>query len=117
MRFQLDHDWQGNMSKPRAHVGEAVKTQLLLLLCAIWIVLGLIGHAPWKPLETTGISIVKTIVDGGSLIAPLANGETSLELPPLYYLSAAASAELLSPMLAVHDGARLINIFWLTIIR
>ena len=116
MRFQLDHDWQGNMSKPRAHVGEAVKTQLLLLLCAIWIVLGLIGHAPWKPLETTGISIVKTIVDGGSLIAPLANGETSLELPPLYYLSAAASAELLSPMLAVHDGARLINILWLTII-
>lgn len=116
MRFQLDHDWQGNMSTPRAHVGEAVKTQLLLLLCAIWIVLGLIGHAPWKPLETTGISIVKTIVDGGSLIAPLANGETSLELPPLYYLSAAASAELLSPMFAMHDGARLINILWLTII-
>lgn len=116
MRFQLDHDWQGNMSTPRARVGEAVKTQLLLLLCAIWIVLGLVGHAPWKPLETTGISIVKTIVDGGSLIAPLANGATSLELPPLYYLSAASSAVLFSPILVQHDGARLVNIFWLTII-
>ncbi|MFM2434333.1 MAG: hypothetical protein RL063_312 [Pseudomonadota bacterium] len=116
MRFQLDHDWQGNMSTPRARVGEAVKTQLLLLLCGIWIVLGLVGHAPWKPLETTGISIVKTIVDGGSLIAPLANGESSLDLPPLYYLSAATSAALLSPILALHDGARLINIFWLSIL-
>ena len=116
MRFQLDHDWQGNMSTPRARVGESVKTQLLLLLCAIWILLGLVGHAPWKPLETTSISIVKTIVDGGSLIAPVANGEASLELPPLYYLSASASAVLFRPILALHDGARLINVFWLTII-
>ncbi len=74
MRFQLDHDWQGNMSTPRARVGDSVKTQLLLLLCAIWIFLGLVGHAPWKPLESTSISIVKNILDGGSLIAPLASG-------------------------------------------
>lgn len=116
MRFQLDHDWQGNMSTPRARVGESVKTQLLLLLCGIWIFLGLIGHAPWKPLESTGISIVKTITHGGSLIAPLAAGESSLETPPLYYLSAAASAQLLSPFLSMHDGARLINAFWMAIV-
>lgn len=116
MRFQLDHDWQGNMSTPRARVGESVKTQLLLLLCAIWIFLGLVGHAPWKPLESTGISIVKTVVHGGSLIAPLAAGESSLETPPLYYWSAAASAKLLSPFLSMHDGARLINALWMAIV-
>jgi 4-amino-4-deoxy-L-arabinose transferase-like glycosyltransferase len=116
MRFQLDHDWQGNMSTPRARVGDGVKTQLLLVLCAIWVLLGLTGHAPWKPLESTSISIIKNILDGGSLIAPLASGASPLETPPLYYLSAAASAKLLAPFASTHDGARLINAFWLSII-
>ena len=116
MRFQLDHDWQGNMSTPRARVGDSVKTQLLLVLCAIWVLLGLVGHAPWKPLESTGINIVKNILDGGSLIAPLASDATSLETSPLYYLSAAVSAKLLSPFVSIHDGARLINAIWLSII-
>lgn len=116
MRFQLDHDWQGNMSTPRARIGENAKTHLLLVLCAIWILFGLTGHAPWKPLESTSITIVKNILQGGSLIAPLAAGESTLESPPLYYLSAAASAQLFSPLLSMHDGARLINILWITII-
>lgn len=116
MRFQLDHDWQGNMSTPRVHVGDGVKTHLLLLLCAIWVFLGLTGHAPWKPLESTSISIVKTILDGGSWIAPLASGASALETPPLYYLSAAVSAKLLSPLMSIHDGARLVNAVWLSIL-
>jgi len=116
MRFQLDHDWQGNMSTPRARIGENAKTHLLLVLCAIWILFGLTGHAPWKPLESTSITVVKGIIQGGSLIAPLAAGESSLESPPLYYLSAAASAQLFSPFLSMHDGARLINTVWVTII-
>lgn len=115
MRFQLDHDWQGNMSTPRARVGENVKTQLLLILCGIWIILGLIGHAPWKPLEATSISIVKQILQGGNLIAPLAVGESTLKSPPLYYLTAAVSAKLFSPFFSMHDGARLANAFWMTI--
>ena len=80
MRFQLDHDWQGNMASPRARVGEGVKTQLLLILCAIWILFGLIGHAPWKPVESISISIVKNILDTGSLVAPLAVDATKLNL-------------------------------------
>lgn len=115
MRFQLDHDWQGNMANPRARVGESAKTHLLIILCAIWILLGLIGHHPWKPLEANGISIVKGLLDGGSWLAPMAVSETVLQTPPLYYLSAAASAKFFSPFLGVHDGARLINALWLTI--
>ena len=116
MRFQLDHDWQGNMSTPRARVGDSVKTQLLLLLCAIWVVIGLTGHAPWKHLEATSISTVKSILDGGSMLAPLASGSASLETPPLYYLSAALGANVLSPLMDIHDGARLMNVLWLSII-
>jgi 4-amino-4-deoxy-L-arabinose transferase-like glycosyltransferase len=116
MRFQLDHDWQSNMSEPRALLGESTKTRLLLLLCAIWIFVGLIGHAPWKPFETHGISIIKSILNGGSLIAPLDITETQLNSPPLYYLTAALSAKLFSPVLPLHDGARLFNSVWLTIL-
>lgn len=116
MRFQLDHDWQGNMSTPRARIGENAKTHLLLVLCAIWILFGLTGHAPWKPLEAAGVTIVKGIIDGGSLIAPLAAGETAIDSPPLYYLSAAISAKLLAPIFSMHDGARLVNVFWMSIV-
>lgn len=115
MRFQLEHDWQGNMASPRARVGESAKTQLLLILCIIWIMLGLTGHAPWKPLESAGITIVKGLIEGGSLIAPLAAGESTLDSPPLYYWLAAAGAQLFSPVLSMHDGARLTNALWMAI--
>lgn len=115
MRFQLDHDWQGNMANPRARVGESAKTHLLIVLCAIWILLGLVGHHPWKPLESTGISIVKAIVEDGQWLAPLPVGETALRTPPLYYLTAAISAKVFSPFLSLHDAARLSNALWLTI--
>lgn len=116
MRFQLDHDWQGNMSTPRARVGENAKTQLLLLLCGIWILLGLVGHEPWKPLESTSVNIVKNILEGGSIVAPMAQAQTTPDTPPLYYLSAATSAKLLSPIFHLHDGARLINALWMSIV-
>lgn len=116
MRFQLDHDWQGNMSTPRARIGENAKTQLLLVLCAIWILFGLTGHAPWKPLETASITIIKSMLEGGSLTIPIAAGEGSIESPPLYYLTAALSAKLSSPFFSLHDGARLVNIFWMSIV-
>lgn len=116
MRFQLDHDWQSNMSEPRALLGGNVKTQLLLILCAIWIIVGLFSHAPWKPLETHSISVIDTILDGGSLLAPTAYNETELSAPPLYYLTAALSAKIFAPILEIHDGARIANGIWLTIL-
>lgn len=115
MRFQIDHDWQGNMANPRARVGESAKTQLLLALCLFWVLLGLVGHAPWKPLEATSISIIKNILDGGSLLAPLPVFHTTIESPPLYYLLAAASSAIFSPFLALHDSARLFNAVWISI--
>lgn len=115
MSFQLEHDWQSNMSEPKAQLGEKTKTKLLLLLCAIWIFVGLASHAPWKPLETTSISIVQTIMQTGNYIAPLAHLESNLGAPPLYYLTAAFSAELFSPFFDMHDGARIFNSIWLTI--
>lgn len=115
MRFQLDHDWQGNMSTPRARVGENAKTQLLLVLCAIWILLGLTGHAPWKPHEAYSIAIIKDIILNSHWIAPYAAGEPLLDSPSLYYWIAAVSAKLFSPLFSMHDGARLANAIWMAI--
>ncbi|MEO8417359.1 MAG: glycosyl transferase [Methylophilaceae bacterium] len=115
MAFELEHDWQESLATPRARIGERAKTRLLIMLCAIWICLGLIGHAPWKPDESQSISIVKSMLHGGSLLAPIAAGQTSIENPPLYYLSAAGMAKLLAPILPMHDAARLATGLWMAI--
>lgn len=115
MRFDLDHDWQGNMSTPRAKVGERAKTRLLIVLCAIWLCVGLIGHSPWKPFESQSISVIKTIIETGNWLTPTAVSHSSLENPPLYYVVASVFATLLSPLLPMHDAARLSTGVWMLI--
>lgn len=115
MRFDLEHDWQGNMSTPRAKVGEKAKTQLLLVLCAIWLCMGLVGHAPWKPFEAYSISVVKNIIDTGNWLSPHSVSSSQITTPPLYYLSAAMLGKLLSPILPLHDAARIVSGLWMLI--
>jgi 4-amino-4-deoxy-L-arabinose transferase-like glycosyltransferase len=115
MAFELEHDWQANLATPRAHIGERVKTRLLIMLCAIWICLGLTGHEPWKPDESQAISIVKIMLTGKGLLTPVVVGQPTLENPPLYYLSAAGLAKLLSPVLSTHNAARLATGLWMAI--
>lgn len=115
MAFEVEHDWQAHLATPRPRIGENAKTRLLLLLCALWICLGLVGHDPWKPYEPQTISIVKGIVHGGSWVIPAVAGVASLPNPPLYYLSAAAIAKLLSPWLPLHDAARIVTGLWMAL--
>jgi 4-amino-4-deoxy-L-arabinose transferase-like glycosyltransferase len=115
MRFDLDHDWQGNMSTPHAKVGERAKTHLLIVLCAVWLCMGLIGHAPWKPFESHSISTIKTILDTGNFLTPSAASNNHMVNPPLYYLSAAILGKLLSPILPMHDAARIATGLWMMI--
>jgi len=115
MRFDLDHDWQGNMSTPRARVGERAKTHLLLILCAVWLLMGLIGHAPWKPLESHSISVIKTVLDNGDYLTPKSAGSSKITNPPLFYLSAAVVGKAFQPILPLHDGARIATGLWMLI--
>lgn len=115
MAFEVEHDWQASLATPRPRVGERVKTNLLLLLCALWIFLGLVGHHPWKPDEAQSISAVKHILEGGSWVVPAIAGDPNAARPPLYYLTAAGSAALLSPWLPMHDAARLVTGLWLAL--
>ena len=114
MAFEIDHDWQGNLATPRARIGTSAKTHLLIVLCAIWICLGLIGHEPWKPNESNSISVIKNILEA-HYISPIAMGESTITNPPLYYLSAAFFAKILSPLLSMHDAARIASGFWMAL--
>ncbi|OIQ80139.1 undecaprenyl phosphate-alpha-4-amino-4-deoxy-L-arabinose arabinosyl transferase [mine drainage metagenome] len=115
MPFEVQHDWQASLATPRPLVGERAKTRLLLLLCFLWISLGLIGHDPWKPDEAQSISIVAHLMHGGDWAIPVMAGTATLRHPPLYYLSAAASATLLSPWMAMHNAARLSSGLWMAL--
>lgn len=80
---------------------------LIGLLCLAWIVPGLIGHDPWKTDEAYNFGVIYDILRGGSWLVPTLAGEPFLDEPPLYYLTAALTATVASPLLPLHDGARL----------
>lgn len=76
-------------------------------LALAWIVPGLVGHDPWKPDEAYTFGVVYELLTNGRWIVPHLAGEPYLHAPPLFHLSAAATARLLSPPLALHDAARI----------
>jgi 4-amino-4-deoxy-L-arabinose transferase-like glycosyltransferase len=88
---------------------------LTAAICAAWIVPGLIAHDPWKPDEAYTFGVVYEILQGGSWVVPSLAGEPHLERPPLFHLSAAASALLFSPLLPLHDAARLVTGFYMAL--
>lgn len=115
MAFELEHDWQRNLATPRARIGERAKTRLLILLCTVWVCIGLLSHQPWKPDEAQSISIIHNMLKNGDFAAPVATGESVIHHPPLYYLTAAGMAKLLSPVLPMHDGARIVTGIWMAL--
>ncbi len=88
---------------------------LFALVIAAWIFPGLLGHDPWKPDEAENFGIVYHMIRTGEWLVPTLAGEPVLEKPPLYYAVAAAFARLFSPLLPLHDGARLATGFFMTL--
>ncbi len=77
------------------------------VLAAAWILPGLAGHDPWKPDEAYTFGLVYSMLQNGDWVVPMLAHEPFIEKPPLFYLSAAAIATILSPLFALHDAARL----------
>ncbi len=88
------------------------KARFLLALCLTWLLTGLIGHDPWKPDEAYSFGIVYHILQSGDWLVPTMAGEIWLDKPPFFYMTAAAFAKLFSPVLPLHDGARLATGFY-----
>jgi 4-amino-4-deoxy-L-arabinose transferase-like glycosyltransferase len=83
-----------------------VKQAGLILLCAAWIVLGLLGHDPWKPDDAVSFGIAYDMLHRNDWLLPHIAGVAQPDRPPLLYAFAAASARVLEPLLPLHDGAR-----------
>ena len=79
----------------------------LLVLCAVWLAPGLIGHSPWKSDDAIGIGVVHQMVSHGDWLLPRLAGEFYPDDGPLYYWIAASFARLFAWLLPVHDAARL----------
>lgn len=85
---------------------------MLGLLCLVWLGTGLIGHDPWKPDDAYSFGLIYSILQGGHWLVPTLAGEPFMSNPPLYYWTAAIFANVFSPLLSLHDGARLASGFY-----
>jgi len=86
---------------------------VVLIICAVWILSGLIGRDPWKPDEAYSFGLVYHIIESGELMVMRLADEPFMEKPPIFYYTAALFAKLLSPPLALHDAARMACAFYL----
>src|SRR5829696_2472827 len=88
---------------------------LVAVLCLAWILPGLVAHDPWKPDEAYTFGVVHEMLSGGSWLAPSLAGEPYLKEPPLYYVTATVAAKLFSPLLPLHDAARLATALYIAL--
>ena len=79
----------------------------LLILVAIWLLPGLIGHDPWKNDDAIGIGVAHQFATHGDWLLPRLTGEHYADDGPLFYWIAAVFAKLLGWLIAPHDAARL----------
>lgn len=94
----------------RAYASSQYGLQLLLALVAVllaYLLIGTVGHDPWKQDETYTFGIVQHMLEAGDWVVPMNAGQPFVEKPPLYYWVAASLAWLGRGWLPLHDAARL----------
>ena len=79
----------------------------LVILCLLYLFVGLMGHDPWKSDDAVHFGITYSFLTGTDWLVPHLAGEPFLDSPPLYYWVAAACAKLFGRLLPLHDAARL----------
>lgn len=72
------------------------------LVCA-WLLLGTLGHDPWKQDETSTFAIVDHRLDTGDWVVPTNAGQPFAEKPPVYGWVAATLAWMFGRYLPLPD--------------
>ena len=80
-----------------------------LLLCAIWLLAGAMGHDPWKADDVLHLGVAFGMA-GSDWLVPRIAGDPWLVSPPLYHWLAALCGKLLEELLPWHDAARLASV-------
>lgn len=81
----------------------------LAFMAGLYLLLGLVGHDPWKPEDAIHFGIVNGMLQGHGWLLPHLAGEPYPVQPPLYYWLAAAFARAFGWLLPLHDAARLVS--------
>ncbi len=89
---------------------------LALILCTAWVLIGLVGHDPWKSDEAYTFGAAYRMYESGDWLVPRIGDTPLLETPPLVYHGALIGMKALSPPFALHDAARLSVAVWLALL-
>lgn len=92
-----------------------VKTALFLIVCAAWLLPGLVGHDPWKSDEAVAFGVVAEMMASGDWVVPRLAGEPFADRSPLFFWVATLFAKVFGGLLPVHDAARLAAGFFMAI--
>lgn len=79
----------------------------LSLLCAFYLLAGLLGHDPWKVDDAVHLGVAYEFAYHGDWLSPRIVGEAWLAMPPLFHWIAALLGRTFDFALAFPDGARL----------
>lgn len=86
------------------------KTLTYGIICLIWLGFGILGRDPWKPEETLITAAIAELLRHGTLELSAYGLAT---YPPLYIALATLTAQSVSHLLPLHEGARLVNVLLL----
>ena len=84
-----------------------LKAALFVLVCAAWLVPGLIAHDPWKYDEAVVFGVVNEVLRSNDWVNFRLAGEPYFDKAPLFIWVSAVLAKLFGGVLALHDAARL----------
>jgi len=104
MECHLEQKSPGSISYPAA---------IIIALLIAWLLPGLVGRDLWKADEPYSFGLVNHILTSGDLVVPDLAGEPFMEKPPLYFISAAASAKFFSRWLEPHDASRMASAWYM----
>jgi 4-amino-4-deoxy-L-arabinose transferase-like glycosyltransferase len=105
----------GEMADASTVAGKGAKIPLWLVagLFLAWALPGLFGREPWKPDEGYTVGLINHVLTQGDWVVPTLTGEPFMEKPPIFFITAALFANLLSPwLLPMHQAAALATLFY-----
>lgn len=79
----------------------------VVLLCSLFLLAGVTGHAPWKTDDAINLGVVHGMLGGDGWLIPRIAGDAWAGSPPLWHWIAASCARLTQWFLSPTDGARL----------
>ncbi|MBL8385620.1 MAG: glycosyltransferase family 39 protein [Burkholderiales bacterium] len=103
-------------AKPRLRIPVPLPSPWFWGLVVLYVLLGLVGHDPWKSDDAIGFGIAWSMAGGGARdwLLPNVAGQAVAEEGPLAFWLAALFVQWFGGLLQPHDAARLATGVWMS---